>query len=150
VSLRDGRAWVTDGSAHGTWRNGARLPKGQPQPLATGDHVALAQVLSFRVELVAVGPVVQAVWLFREPPDPLAGRLAYLLTPNRMAVPLTTHPGAWMAWKAGPRLAVHAETGGWATPEPDTVCDAGAVRVRWTPVEKSIDQDDWPTSPAGL
>lgn len=123
VSLRDGRAWVTDTSSGGTFvtqpglRPRSPLVKGRPEKVAAGDEVPVPGVAPFRVALETHNDRVFAVWLYRT--DVLAGTLSYLLTDGTAPVPLRVSEGGppvgWVAG-GGAGVALLAPGGAWAAP----------------------------------
>lgn len=53
LRLNEGRGWVQDLSANGTWLNAERLPKGHWHFLVAGDQLSLRQVANLTVSLQA-------------------------------------------------------------------------------------------------
>ena len=103
LELRNGRASATDVSTNGTWLNGRRLARGELTLVADGDRLEPAQVVGLPVRLIGDGQVVRAINLERS--DALAGRLGYLLTDGRLAIPMTLSADnqslLWLAWVRG-------------------------------------------------
>jgi hypothetical protein len=156
LDLRDGRAWVTDWSTNGIGLNGERLTKSQPHLLAQDDRLELAQVIPFRVTLLAHENGVYGVWLRRD--DALGDRLCYLTSNGQVPVPLMisgqTAPALWFAWRRtpglGPELLVClAEGGPWsAIGESQERVFANRLRIHWlllpNPVEQTVYLDNTP------
>jgi len=101
VALGEGRAWLTDWSANGTWLNGERVTKAESCLVADGDRLDPAHVVPFKVELLASRNQVHAIWLHRI--DALGDQFRYLLADAQMPIPFAlpgqSEPSLWLAWQ---------------------------------------------------
>jgi hypothetical protein len=163
LRLRHGLAWVEDLGRNGTTLAGRRLPRlvspenpqtsadggrTAPEPLAHGDRLDLAGVVTLRAGLLGDADGVFAAWLDRD--DDLDGRLRYLLVDNRAAVPVDS-PGldgpCWITWARGedqgPRLAVFEPDGGrWVAIGPGTTRAVAGRTIGWSPLDRPISQNE--------
>lgn len=148
LELRDGRAWGSDWSTNGTWLNGDRVAKSEPQLLADEDRLEPAQVVPFQVTLLAREGQIHAIWLRRC--DTLREQLSYVLTdgqaPLPVFVPGQPEPVVWLAWRRtpahGPELmACPAEGGMWEPlgPQQPRVF-ADRYRVWWQLLPVPVEQ----------
>jgi hypothetical protein len=150
VTLRAGRAWVSEHSTNGTMLNRHKVDKATPELLAQGDHVDLAGVLTLTaVELGVQRNAVHAVWLDRG--DGLAGQLRYLLTDGTAPVAICAAPGTppmvWIAWvranDAAPALAACAPPERWFGIPPNKTATLGAYRIRWQSFDAACEQEHY-------
>lgn len=106
-------------------------------------------MVPLQIALVADEGRVHAIWLERG--DALAGRLSYLLTDGRSAIPVlegaSRTPPLWLSWQRGDSRAwelsaLAADGGVWLALEPDQERPVGPrYRLRWRPLASPGEQD---------
>jgi hypothetical protein len=146
VTLRAGRAWVSDRSVNGTRLNRVPIARDAPELLAQGDRLDLAGVVALTVTALAADRHgVHGVWLDRG--DGWATRLRYLLMDGTAPVKFDDGPALWLAWVRGkegePLLTACTHPGGWSTIPRDKPATFGAYRLRWQPITAPCEQDTY-------
>ena len=162
LRIRHGLAWVQDLGRNGTSVEGRRLPRlatleiarasadggRAAEPLADGDRLDLAGVVTLRAGLLGDTEGVFAAWLDRE--DDLDGRLRYLLVDNLAPLPVDNPDldgPCWITWARGedqgPRLAFFEPAGGrWVAISPGVTREIAGRTIGWSPLDRPASQDE--------